>query len=137
MLDSKTSVILKFRSVFLIRYIFSLLHAKLFIDQIYVNRRTSRRTSGERHVKPRREFVNGKIVSYIQKHNKTVIPQMKTERKEKEKKEEKKRIEAKRKRFSSDSNPGPSTHRAKALPLGHVVLKQRFPNFIIKTFEPH
>ena len=45
---------------------------------------------------------------------------MKTKRKEKQKKEEKKRKKAKRIRFCSDSNSGPSTHRAKALPLCHV-----------------
>ena len=65
-------------------------------NQKYVNRRTSRRTSGERQVKPRRKFVNIKLVSYIQKHNKTVIPKMKTKRKEKEKKKEMKRNEEKR-----------------------------------------
>ena len=46
---------------------------------------------------------------------------MKTKRKEKEKKsEEKERREAKRKRLCPESNLGPSTHRAKALLLGHV-----------------
>ena len=45
---------------------------------------------------------------------------MKTKRKEKEKKEEKKRKEAKRKRYCPGANSGPSVHRAKALPLGHV-----------------
>ena len=46
--------------------------------------------------KPRKKFVNLKIVSYIQKHNKTIIPKMKTKGKEKEKKtkrKEKKRRE--------------------------------------------
>ena len=78
--------------------------------QKYVNRRTSRRTSGERQVKPRRKFVNLKVVSYIQKHNKTVIPKMKTKRKEKEKKEEKKRSEEKKVCLESISRP--STYRA-------------------------
>ena len=54
-----------------------------------------RRTLGEWQVKPRRKFVNLKIVSYIQKHNKTVIPEMKTKRKKK-KKEGKKRSEEKK-----------------------------------------
>ena len=45
---------------------------------------------------------------------------MKTKRKEKEKKKERK--EAKRKRFCPESISRPSTHRAKALPLGHVEL---------------
>ena len=53
-----------------------------------------RRTLGEWQVKPRRKFVNLKIVSYIQKHNKTVIPEMKTKRKKKKKRrKEKKRRE--------------------------------------------
>ena len=49
---------------------------------------------------------------------------MKTKRKEKEKKKrkEKKRKEAKRKKFCPESISRPSTHRAKALPLGHVEL---------------
>ena len=45
---------------------------------------------------------------------------MKTKRKEKEKKKERK--EAKRKKFCPESISRPSTHRAKALPLGHVEL---------------
>ena len=45
---------------------------------------------------------------------------MKTKRKKKGKKEEKKRKEAKRKRLCLEFNPGPSIHRAEALPLGHV-----------------
>ena len=47
---------------------------------------------------------------------------MKTKRKEKPKKrrKEKKRREAKRKRLCPESNSEPSTHRAKASPLGHV-----------------
>ena len=77
-------------------------------------------TSGEWQVKPRGKFVNIKIVSYKQKHNKTGIPKMKTKRKEKEKKKERK--ETKRKRFCPESISRPSTHRAKALPLGHAEL---------------
>ena len=46
---------------------------------------------------------------------------MKTKRKEKEKKK-KERKEAKRKRFCPESISRPSTHRAKALLLGHVEL---------------
>ena len=45
--------------------------------------RTSRRTSGERQVKPRRKFVNLKVI--YRNITKTVIPKMKTKRKEKEK----------------------------------------------------
>ena len=60
---------------------------------------------------------------------------MKTKRKEKEKKKKKKRKEAKRKRYCQDSNSGPSAHRAKALPLGHV--EQTLWNIITKTFEPY
>ena len=84
------------------------------------------RTSRERQVKPRRKLVNLKIVSYIQTHNKTVIPKIKTKPKKKKKKKkrrrrkEKKRKEAKRKKFGPESISRPSTHRVKALPLGHV-----------------
>ena len=60
---------------------------------------------------------------------------MKTKRKEKEKK--KKRKEEKRKRYCPDSNPGPSAHQTKALPLGHVEHTQLCGFFIIKTFEPY
>ena len=67
--------------------------------QIYVNRRTSRRTSGEPQVKARRKFVSLKIVSYVQKHNKTVIPKMKTKGEEKKKTKKKKK---KRKRGEKD-----------------------------------
>ena len=48
---------------------------------------------------------------------------MKTKRKKKKKKK-KKRKEAKRKRFSPESISGPSTHRSKALPLGHVEYRE-------------
>ena len=87
------------------------------------------RTSRERQVKPRRKLVNLKIVSYIQTHNKTVIPKIKTKPKKKKKKKKKrrrrrrkkkKRKEAKRKKFGPESISRPSTHRVKALPLGHV-----------------
>ena len=58
---------------------------------------------------------------------------MKRERK----KEEKKRSEEK-KVIGSNSSSGPSTHRAKALPLGHVEhTEKNCRNFIIKTFEPY
>ena len=87
------------------------------------------RTSGEWQVKPRRKFVNLKIVSYIQKHNKTAIPKMKTKRKKKKKK--KKRKEAKRKRFCPESISRPSTHRAKALPLGHVEHTGKFVKILL------
>ena len=60
---------------------------------------------------------------------------MKTKRKEKKMK---KRKEKKRKRLCPESISGSSTHRAKALPLGHVAHKARFcRNFIIKTFESY
>ena len=88
-----------------------------------------RRTLGEWQVKPRRKFVNLKIVSYIQKHNKTVIPEMKTKRKEKKKKKERK--EAKRKRFCAESISRPSTHRTKALPLGHVEHTGKFIEILL------
>ena len=64
--------------------------------QIYVNRRTSRRTLGEPQVKARRKFVSLKIVSYVQKHNKTLIPKMKTKGEEKKKDEKKKKKKRKR-----------------------------------------
>ena len=64
------------------------------------------RTSRERQVKPRRKLVNLKIVSYIQTHNKTVIPKIKTKPKKKKKKEEeeKKRKEKKRREKSLARN---------------------------------
>ena len=55
------------------------------------------RTSRERQVKPRRKLVNLKIVSYIQTHNKTVIPKIKTKPKKKKKKKKKEEEEKKRK----------------------------------------
>ena len=61
---------------------------------------------------------------------------MKTKRKKKKKKK-KKRKEAKRKRFSPESISGPSTHRSKALPLGHVEYRESRRNFIIKALEPY
>ena len=47
---------------------------------------------------------------------------MKTKRKEKEKKKKKRKEKKRRKKGSAcpDSNSGPSAHRAKALPQGHV-----------------
>ena len=59
---------------------------------------------------------------------------MKTKWKEKEKKEEKKRKEAKRKRYCPGANSGPSVHRAKALPLGHVEHTRQFTEFLL--FKP-
>ena len=62
---------------------------------------------------------------------------MKTKRKEKEKKkEEKNRKKAKRKRPCLESNSGPSTHRAKALPLDHVEHPRTFVEILL-TFEPY
>ena len=87
-----------------------------------------RRTLGEWQVKPRRKFVNLKIESYIQKHNKTVIPEMKTKRKKKKKKERK---EAKRKRFCAESISRPSTHWTKALPLGQVEHTGKFIEILL------
>ena len=84
--------------------------------------------------KAEKKICQSKIVSYIQKHNKTVIPKMKTKWKEKEKKEEKKRKEAKRKRYCPGANSGPSVHRAKALPLGHVEHTRHFTEFLL--FKP-
>ena len=55
------------------------------------------RTSRERQVKPRRKLENLKIVSYIQTHNKTVIPKIKTKPKKKKKKKKKEEEEKKRK----------------------------------------
>ena len=84
--------------------------------QKYVNRRTSRMTQGERQVKPRRKYVNLKILSNIQKRSKTVIPKMKTKRKEKEEKKEETKIkEARRMYFCPESNSGPLKHRINAL----------------------
>ena len=54
---------------------------------------------------------------------------MKTKRKEKEKKKERK--EAKRKRFCPESISRPSTHRAKALPLGHVELTWKIVEILL------
>ena len=56
---------------------------------------------------------------------------MKTKRKEKVKKEEKKRKEAKRKRYCPDWNSGPSVHRAKALPPGHVEHTRKVMEFLL------
>ena len=55
---------------------------------------------------------------------------MKRKRKKK-KKEEKKRKEAKRKRYCPGANSGPSVHRAKALPLGHVEHTRRPLEFLL------
>ena len=57
------------------------------------------------------------------------MPKMKTKRKEK--KEEKKRKEAKRKRLCPEVNSGPSTQRAKALPLGHVERTRRHVEILL------
>ena len=84
--------------------------------------------------KAEKKICQSKIVSYIQKHNKTVIPKMETKWKEKEKKEEKKRKEAKRKRYCSGANLGPSMHRAKGLPLGHVEHTRNCVEFLL--FKP-
>ena len=54
---------------------------------------------------------------------------MKTKRKEKEKKKERK--EAKRKRFCPESISRPSTHRAKAIPLGHVELTWKIVEILL------
>ena len=56
---------------------------------------------------------------------------MKTKGKEKKKKKKKKRKEAKRKRYWLDSNSGPSPHRAKALPLGHVEHPHSLLEFLL------
>ena len=65
-----------------------------------MNRRTSRRTTGERQEVERdsntaigKKIINLKILSYIEKQNKTTITKKKTKRKGKEKKEEKRRRE--------------------------------------------
>ena len=55
---------------------------------------------------------------------------MKTKRKTKKKKK-KKRKEAKRKRFSPESISGPSTHRGKALPLGHVEYTRKVVEILL------
>ena len=55
---------------------------------------------------------------------------MKTKRKKKKKKK-KKRKEAKRKRFSPESISGPSTHRGKALPLGHVEYTRKVVEILL------
>ena len=54
---------------------------------------------------------------------------MNTKRKKKKKK--KKRKEAKRKRFCPESISRPSTHRAKALPLGHVEHTGKFVKILL------
>ena len=54
---------------------------------------------------------------------------MKTKGKKKKKKEEKK--EAKRKRFCLESISRPSTHRAKALPLGYVEQTGKFIEILL------
>ena len=83
--------------------------------------------------KAEKKICQSKIVSYIQKHNKTVIPKMKTKRKEKEKKEEKKRSEV-MPRF--ELGPfGTSGECFTTRPRG--TLKKSWRNFIIKTFEPY
>ena len=91
-----------------------------------VNRRTSRKTSGERQVKPRKKIVNLRIVSY---RNITKLIYLKWKLKEKKQKRnyKKKRKEAKRERLCPESNSRPPRHRAKALPLGHV---QHTPGFV-------
>ena len=93
-------------------------------------------TSGEWQVKPRGKFVNIKIVSYKQKHNKTGIPKMKTKRKEKEKKKGKKRNEEKKVLPGIDLEtfdaPGQSFTTG---PRGTRIEIRR--NFIIKPFEPY
>ena len=61
------------------------------------------------------------------------MPKMKTKRKEKEKKK-KKRKEAKRTRYRPDTISGPSAHRTKALPPGHVEQTFRLMEFfLLKT----
>ena len=47
------------------------------------------------------------------------------------KKKKKKRKEAKRKRFSPESISGPSTHRGKALPLGHVEYTRKVVEILL------
>ena len=59
---------------------------------------------------------------------------METKWKEKEKKEEKKRKEANRKRYCPGANSGPSVHRAKALPLGHMEHTRHITEFVL--FKP-
>ena len=75
-----------------------------------MNRRTSRRTTGERQEVERdsntaigKKIINLKILSYIEKQNKTTITKKKTNRKGKEKK---RREEKKRNRFCPESNSG-------------------------------
>ena len=87
--------------------------------------------------KAEKKICQSKIVSYIQKHNKTVVPKMKTTWKEKEKKEEKKRKEAKRKitarfelgPFGATGESFTTRQRGTHSPLYGI--------FIIKTFEPY
>ena len=72
---------------------------QFYINHLYLEIRKSQdlaKDLGGTASKAEKKICQSKIVSYIQKHNKTVIPKMKTKWKEKEKKEEKKRSEEKK-----------------------------------------
>ena len=55
-------------------------------------------------------------------------------KRKRKKKEEKKRKEAKRKKHCPGANSGPTVHRAKALPLGHVEHTRHCGEFLL--FKP-
>ena len=86
-----------------------------------MNRRNSRRTSGERQEVEReirqqgRKFINLKNLIYIKKQNKTIITKKKTKGKEK-----KEREREKRNRYCPTLNLGPSAHQTVSLSLRHV-----------------
>ena len=86
--------------------------------------------------KAEKKICQSKIVSYIQKQNKTVIPKMKTKLKEKEKKEEKKRSAEKKVLPKFEFGPfGASGESFTTRPRGtHTQISGIF---IIKTFEPY